>query len=124
MRRNERNKDLVYLWYIICSTNCMKHFYLIVTFLFISFSYGQTDRNNGDIDGFKLYPNPVTEGKIYISTTKNAVKRIAIYDVLGTQVLETELNGKELFLGDLDAGVYVLRVYELNKVATRKLIVK
>ncbi|MFC4095435.1 T9SS type A sorting domain-containing protein [Euzebyella saccharophila] len=102
----------------------MKHLYLIVTMLFISFSYGQVRQGNGEIDGLKLYPNPVTDGKVFISTTKNAPKQIAIYDVLGTKVLETKITGKELFLRDLDAGVYVLRVFELNNVATRKLIVK
>ncbi|AYN69401.1 T9SS C-terminal target domain-containing protein [Euzebyella marina] len=102
----------------------MKHLYLLVTLLFVSFTYGQDRNGKADIDGFKLYPNPVTDGKVYISTTKNAPKQIAIYDVLGTKVLETKITGKELFLADLDAGVYVLRVYELNNVATRKLIIK
>ncbi|NNC69272.1 MAG: T9SS type A sorting domain-containing protein [Flavobacteriaceae bacterium] len=102
----------------------MKHLYVIVTFLIISFSYGQDARTSSDIDGFKLYPNPVTDGKVYISTTENAPKQIAIYDVLGTQVLETRISGTELLLNDMDAGVYVLRVYQNNKVATRKLIVK
>lgn len=102
----------------------MKHFYLIAFFLFVSFSYGQATTTKGHIDGFKLYPNPVTNGKVYISTVNNAPKKILIFDVLGTQVLETTILGKELNLSDLDAGVYVLRVYEKNKVATRKLIVK
>lgn len=47
-----------------------------------------------------------------------------IVDVLGTLVLETTILGKELDLSELDAGVYVLRVLEKDKVATRKLIVK
>lgn len=102
----------------------MKHLYLITFFLFVSFSYGQGTITKGEIDGLKLYPNPVTNGKVYISTVKNAPKKILIFDVLGTQVLETTILGKELNLSDLDAGVYVLRVYENNKVATRKLIVK
>ncbi len=102
----------------------MKHLYLIALFLFVSFSYGQSTTTKGDIDGFKLYPNPVTNGKVYISTSKNSPKKILIFDVLGTQVLETKIIGKELNLSTLDAGVYVLRVYENNKVATRKLIVK
>jgi hypothetical protein len=102
----------------------MKHLYLIAFFLFVSFSYGQSTTTKGDIDGFKLYPNPVTNGKVYISTSKNSPKKILIFDVLGTQVLETKIIGKELNLSTLDAGVYVLRVYENNKVATRKLIVK
>jgi hypothetical protein len=102
----------------------MKHLYLVITFLCISLSYGQSAPTNGDIDGFKLYPNPVTDGKVYVSTTENAPKQIAIYDVLGIQVLETQIFGDELLIAELDAGVYVLRVYQNNKMATRKLIVK
>lgn len=102
----------------------MKHLYLLIFMLFISTSYGQQSQSSGDIDGFKLYPNPVTNGKVYISTTQNAPKKILIYDVLGTQVLETTILGKELNLSNLDAGVYVIRVFEKNLVATRKLIIK
>lgn len=102
----------------------MKHLYLVITFLCISFSYGQQAPAGGDIDGFKLYPNPVTDGKVYISTTENSPKQVAIYDVLGIQVLQTQITGTELLLDGLDAGVYVLRIYQNNKTATRKLIVK
>jgi hypothetical protein len=102
----------------------MKHLYLIIFLLFISFSYGQSAQNRGDIDGFSMYPNPVATGKVYISTTLNAPKEILIYDVFGTLLLKTTILGKELNLTDLDAGVYVLRVFEKDKVATRKLIVK
>lgn len=102
----------------------MKQLYLVFTFLFFSMAYGQDSKAKGDIDGFKLYPNPVTNGKIYISTTAKAPKKIYIFDVLGIQVLETTILGNELNLSDLDAGVYVLRVLEKDKVATRKLIVK
>lgn len=102
----------------------MKHLYLLLFVLTFSFAHGQQAQNGGDIDGFKLYPNPVTNGKVYISTSENAPKKILIYDVLGTQVLETTILGKELNLSDLDAGVYVIRVFEKNLVATRKLIVK
>ena len=102
----------------------MKHLYLVIFFLFVSFSYGQDAKGIGDIDGFKLYPNPATTDKVYISTDENAPKKVSIYDVLGTQVLEATILGKELNIAELDAGVYVLRVYEKDKVATRKLIVK
>lgn len=102
----------------------MKHLYLIIAFLCISVAHGQDSQANSDIDGFKLYPNPATNGKVYISTSNNAPKKILIFDVLGTQVLQTTIMGDELSLTDLDAGVYILRVYQNNKVATRKLIVK
>ncbi len=102
----------------------MKQIYFILCFLFISLSYGQSTQSTGEIDGFSMYPNPVTTGKVYISTSTNDAKEILIYDVLGTLVLKTTILRKELNVGDLDAGVYVLRVFEKGKVATRKLIVK
>ncbi|MGB5361122.1 T9SS type A sorting domain-containing protein [Eudoraea sp.] len=103
----------------------MKQFYLVLFFLFISFSYGQEAHNfGGEIEDFKLYPNPVTNGVVYIQTALNAPKRILIFDVFGTQRLETTILRKELNVSNLVAGVYVLRVYEKDKVATRKLIVK
>ena len=103
----------------------MKHFYPIILFLFIAVGYSQDNtRSIGDIDGFTLYPNPVTNGKVYITTQRNAPKKIMIFDVFGTRIMETTILGKELNIANLDAGVYVLRVFEANKVATRKLIVK
>lgn len=102
----------------------MKHLYLVVCLLFITLASAQDPAANGEIDGFQLYPNPVTNGKVYINTTANAPKQILIFDVLGTQVLLTTILGPELNLSELGAGVYILRVFENNKVATRKLIVK
>ena len=103
----------------------MKHLYPVIFFFFISLGYSQVSPGSkGDIAGFNLYPNPVTNGKVYITTQRNAPKKIMIFDVFGTPVMETTILGKELNLSNLDAGVYVLRVFERDKVATRKLIVK
>jgi hypothetical protein len=102
----------------------MKYLYLLILLFTVSVGHGQDATTNDGIDGFKLYPNPVTNGKIFISTAKNAPKKVLIYDVLGTEVLQTTLLGKELNLSDLDSGVYMLRVFQNNKVATRKLIIK
>lgn len=103
----------------------MKHLYLVLLLLVCAAGFSQeSPRGNADIEGFKLYPNPVTQGKVFIETKENSPKRILVFDVLGTQVLETTLLGKELNLTSLDKGMYILRVFEGNKVATRKLIVK
>lgn len=102
----------------------MKHFYLVVFLLFSTLAFSQNAQASADIQGFKLYPNPVTQGKVFIETSHNAPKQIFIFDVLGTKVLQTTILGKELNLSDLDKGVYILRVIENNNVATRKLIVK
>lgn len=102
----------------------MKHLYLVLFFFVCSLGYAQSSEAGADIDGFKLYPNPVTHGKVFIETPKNAPKKILIFDVLGTQVLQTTILGRELNLSNLDKGVYILRVFENNRVATRKLIIK
>jgi len=90
----------------------------------MSVSFAQESGAKGDIEGFKLFPNPVTKGKVNIITKADAPKKVLIYDVLGTKVLETTILGSELDLSELDAGVYVLRVFEKDIVATRKLIIK
>lgn len=102
----------------------MKHFYLIIFFFVCTLGFSQETTSSSDIDGFKLYPNPVTQGKVFIETKDNSPKQIYIFDVLGTQVLQTTILGKELNISRLGKGVYILRVLENNKVATRKLIVK
>ncbi len=86
--------------------------------------FSQESKVNSDIEGFKLYPNPTINGKIFINTAQNAPKTVHIFDVLGTQVFEATILGKELNVSTLDKGVYILRVFEKDKVATRKLIIK
>ena len=103
----------------------MKYLYLILSFFISTLCFGQETRvASNDIDAFKLYPNPSTKGKVYIQTKKNTLKKILVFDIFGGKVLETVIRGKELNVSDLDAGIYVLRVVEDKKVATRKLIIK
>lgn len=103
----------------------MKHFYILIFCLFTCVAMAQSSTTDGtDIDGLKLYPNPVTNGVVHITTQQNAPKTILIFDVFGTKVMETKILGKELNLGRLDAGVYMIRIFEKDKIATRKLIVK
>jgi len=100
----------------------MKQIYIVLFFLVSHFTIAQQAK--GDIDGFKLYPNPTINGKVFIETALDSSKQIHIFDVLGTQVLQTTILGKELNLSNLDKGVYILRVIEKDKVATRKLVIK
>lgn len=76
------------------------------------------------VSTFKLYPNPATNGVVYITTETNRSKEIIIYDVFGEIVLTDRINTKTLNISRLVAGVYVLQVNENNKTMTRKLVVK
>ena len=103
----------------------MKHVYSLLLFLLMATAgLAQQESDRGEIKGFKLYPNPATQGKVYIVSASGQPKKVRIFDLLGTPVLETTLYGTELPLGRLDAGVYLIQVFEKDKVATRKLIVK
>lgn len=77
-----------------------------------------------DIDDLSIYPNPVSNGKIFITTQLNLTKDIQIYDVLGKNVLSTLLLGKELNISKLTSGIYILKIKEGKHSATRKLVVK
>ncbi|MBK0371078.1 T9SS type A sorting domain-containing protein [Flavobacterium agrisoli] len=76
------------------------------------------------IEGLSVYPNPVTNGKVYISSKNDLEKEITIFDVLGKMVLHTQISSKELNLSSLPPGVYIIKINEQNATATRKLIVR
>lgn len=75
------------------------------------------------IAGLNIYPNPVTNGKFFISTDANAEKSVAIFDVLGKQVVKT-IATESVNVSNLNAGVYIVKITEEGKTATRKLIIK
>lgn len=76
------------------------------------------------IEGLNLYPNPVSNGKVYISTKNDLEKEIIIFDLLGKKVMQTLISSKELNISSLNSGVYIIRITEENASATRKLIVR
>lgn len=78
------------------------------------------------IEGLNLYPNPVYNGKITITTKNDGEKEIIIFDLLGKKVLQTNLNAnsRELNISSLIPGVYIIKINEQNSSATRKLIVR
>jgi hypothetical protein len=76
------------------------------------------------IEGLSLYPNPITNGKVYIATKNDAEKEIQIFDVLGKKVFYTQLNTRELNISSLSPGVYIIKIREEESTATRKLIIR
>ena len=76
------------------------------------------------IEGLNLYPNPVSNGKVFITSKNDLDKEIIIFDVLGKKVLQTTMSSKELNVSNLSPGVYIIKIDEEQATATRKLIVK
>ncbi len=80
--------------------------------------------NSESIEDLSIYPNPVSNGKIYISTKLNLSKEVEIFDVLGKKIYSTSMFGKELNISKLSPGIYILKIKENNISATRKLVVR
>tara|TARA_R110002167_G_scaffold230458_1_gene435650 strand:+ start:18987 stop:19244 length:258 start_codon:yes stop_codon:yes gene_type:complete len=78
------------------------------------------------IEGLSIYPNPVSNGKlfVYITSKRSLTKTVAVYNVLGKQILTTILTGNELNISQLNTGVYILKITENNISETRKLVIK
>uniref|UniRef100_UPI00404B8472 lamin tail domain-containing protein n=1 Tax=Flavobacterium sp. TaxID=239 RepID=UPI00404B8472 len=73
------------------------------------------------IVGLKMYPNPATDN-ITIQTPANLIKNVAIYNVLGKEVLNT-MTTENVSISSLNAGIYIVKITENGITATRKLII-
>ena len=80
--------------------------------------------NQSLIDRFKIYPNPATNGYLYINSKISGLKSVSIFDVLGKQVIKTTLNGERLDISALKSGVYILKIEQGKTSITKKLVVK
>jgi hypothetical protein len=80
------------------------------------------DQNS--IAGLSVYPNPVTNGNLFVTSSNNAVKSVVIYDVVGKQVASATVTGQPINVSNLNSGVYIVKVTEEGKTATRKLVIR
>jgi hypothetical protein len=71
-----------------------KNYFYSAVLLFFLFSMSlsaqdtkqQTElQDTAVIEGLNLYPNPVTNGKVYVSTKNDSNKEIIIFDLLGKE---------------------------------------
>lgn len=81
-------------------------------------------QESSSIEGLNLYPNPVTNGKVNISTKNDSEKEITIFNVLGKIVLQTNLHSRELSVANLSPGVYIIKISEGGATNSRKLIIR
>lgn len=78
-----------------------------------------------EIEGFAVYPNPITNGSFRIMSSKGLSKNVQLYDILGKQVLSKQVQHNETIRVDnLNAGLYILKVEEKGKIATHKIVIK
>ena len=76
------------------------------------------------IGSFNVYPNPVTNGTINITSTSNEVIGVTIFDILGKQVLNANVENNTLNVSSLNTGIYILKMNQNGNISTKKLIIK
>lgn len=99
------------------------YFYIILLFSLFSFA-AHAQEGKQPSDGLSFYPNPVTNGKIYITSKTSLDKDVLIFDVLGKKILQTTISSRELNVSSIPPGVYIIKITEAETTTTRKLIVR
>ena len=79
-----------------------------------------------NIEGFKTYPNPVSNGRFTISSSSQTKKEVSLFNVLGKKVFSSSFSGlkKNIDISNLSTGIYILKVAEGTSVSTKKLVVR
>jgi hypothetical protein len=77
------------------------------------------------IAGLKIYPNPNTGSTLYVTSDLIGDKSVVVFDVLGKQILTvSNVTENGINIGSLKAGIYMVKVSQDGKSATRKLVVQ
>ncbi len=78
-----------------------------------------------DLEGniFAMYPNPAND-VITINSHEEGAMNVAIFDVLGKEVINTTITSGDINISQLTSGVYIVKIAQGNNVATKKLVVR
>lgn len=78
------------------------------------------------IEGFATYPNPITNHTFTLTSASSEEKSVTVFNLLGKKVLETRFSGtkSDINVSAINAGIYILKVTESGKTATKKLVIR
>ena len=81
---------------------------------------------NNAIAGFATYPNPITNHTFTLTSASSEEKSVTVFNLLGKKVLETRFSGtkSDINVSAINAGIYILKVTESGKTATKKLVIR
>jgi hypothetical protein len=78
------------------------------------------------IEGFTTYPNPITNNTFTLTSKSSSKKLVTIFNVLGKKVLSSSFSGvkSNVDVSAISSGIYILKVTEDGKTATKKLVIR
>ena len=74
---------------------------------------------------FNVYPNPTNTGSVNIVSNASSYGKInvAVYDVLGKQVINNVMTTEKLNVSSLNTGVYIMKITQGKAISTKKLVI-
>lgn len=76
------------------------------------------------ITNFSIYPNPTSTGFVNITSTNADAMSVAVFDVLGKQVINDTISNNRLDVSSLNSGLYIVKISQNNATVTKKLVIK
>lgn len=73
--------------------------------------------------GFNIYPTSVSNGKIFITSSKNSDKKVKIFDHTGRLLISKTVKS-EINVSELPKGIYILNVEENEAAVSKKVLIK
>jgi len=92
-------------------------------------SYPELDKDlNPALVELKVYPNPTTDGNIKVKTSFSGELRVDLYDYMGNLYFKRKFNvmaaiDLPVVLGDLQSGIYILRLKYGGVEFTRRIMI-
>ena len=77
-----------------------------------------------EVAGLNVYPNPVSNGVVYISSDSAEAKAVAVYDILGKQVIQKQVSNGSVDVSALSKAVYLMKVSEGAALSTKKIVIE
>ena len=112
----------------------MKHYTVFFFFFLFAFSavctaqeeLPQSTPGQEEMTSFKLhqavkmFPNPVQH---YVNLQSSIpVTRVQVFSLLGQKLKDIPKNPSRIYLGDLDPGIYMIKIYSNEHHITKKLV--
>ena len=82
------------------------------------------DSKSFEIEDFSMYPNPTSTGFVNIKSRSSEVLTVAIYDVLGKQVINQTIANEKLNVSNLKSGIYIMKASQNDAITIKKLVIR
>lgn len=87
---------------------------------------GTLSTNDYNQKSFNVFPNPTNTGSVNVvsaSTSNYSPINVAVFDVLGKQVINKTMTSEKLNVSSLNTGVYIMKITQGKATSTKKLVI-